>query len=623
MSTAAASPGVYPSSGPVALGLAMGCLVLVLAASLTTCRLDKLIKPSITNRIAVTPDSLRASANAGSTAPRTVTLRITNADGGTLAWSATKTATWSSLSTSSGVAPDSLVVTLRADTLSQVPHQDTIVFTSAQANNTVRVPVSFDILPPAPELSVSPTSRADTAFAGSALPHTFTLRIDNTGSLPLTWSAAVDTGWLGLSKPSGGAPPRDSTVVTLTPGSLAPGTHSGTITVTAPGAIGSPGAVTVPFTINPCVETPVLPDAVVTGSISLSDCGAPQRAGKQAKLYSVQATAGDTLSFRLTSAAFDAYLVLTSSSGTLLDQNDACPGFVDGTACINFAVTVTGQYVVEATTAVAGATGPFSLSVVKELAPITPQAIGQFRSDSATAIGVGMITTENVVVFKGTLNDPNPGDSVRLMIELVGAISGTRTDSSAFVPVRSGGVPVAVRATGLVENEGYHWRARTCDKTRRCSAWLSFGGNPETVADFFVNAVPETPALASPPPDQFGPGGGAMPVGGGTMGPVGSNVTVTFKGGVTDPDPGDLISIEVEYKLTSAAFDGTSNLARGTGVSSGSTAGVAVIFGVPLLGTDNYHWRARACDQTNRCSAWVPFGGNSDVVTAATDFHVP
>jgi hypothetical protein len=37
----------------------------------------------------------------------------------------------------------------------------------------------------------------------------------------------------------------------------------------------------------------------------------------------------------------------------------------------------------------------------------------------------------------------------------------------------------------------------------------------------------------------------------------------------------------------------------------------------------NYHWRARACDQTGRCSAWAPFGGNSDVVTAATDFHVP
>ena len=113
-----------------------------------------------------------------------------------------------------------------------------------------------------------------------------------------------------------------------------------------------------------------------------------------------------------------------------------------------------------------------------------------------------------------------------------------------------------------------------------------------------------------------------MPVGGGTMGTVGMNVTVTFKGGVTDPDPGDLISIEVEYKLTSTAFDGTSNLARGTGVSSGGTAAVAVIITVPLL-TENYHWRARACDQTNRCSAWVPFGGNSDVVTAATDFHVP
>ena len=62
---------------------------------------------------------------------------------------------------------------------------------------------------------------------------------------------------------------------------------------------------------------------------------------------------------------------------------------------------------------------------------------------------------------------------------------------------------------------------------------------------------------------------------------------------------------------------------RDTGVSSGGTASVAVNFTAPLLGSTNYHWRARACDQTNRCSAWASFGGNSDVVTAATDFHVP
>jgi hypothetical protein len=97
---------------------------------------------------------------------------------------------------------------------------------------------------------------------------------------------------------------------------------------------------------------------------------------------------------------------------------------------------------------------------------------------------------------------------------------------------------------------------------------------------------------------------------------------VTFKATVTDPDPGDVLVLEVESQPTNTAFDGATNLYRGTGVASGSTAAAAAGYSVALLGA-NYHWRARACDQTARCSAWVSFGGNSDVVTAATDFHVP
>jgi hypothetical protein len=98
---------------------------------------------------------------------------------------------------------------------------------------------------------------------------------------------------------------------------------------------------------------------------------------------------------------------------------------------------------------------------------------------------------------------------------------------------------------------------------------------------------------------------------------------VTFKATVSDVDPGDVLVLEVESQPTNTAFDGATNLYRGTGVASGSTAAAAAGYSVPLLGGTNYHWRARACDQTSRCSAWASFGNNSDVVTAATDFHVP
>jgi len=61
----------------------------------------------------------------------------------------------------------------------------------------------------------------------------------------------------------------------------------------------------------------------------------------------------------------------------------------------------------------------------------------------------------------------------------------------------------------------------------------------------------------------------------------------------------------------------------GTGVSSGGTASVAVNFTAPLLGSTNYHWRARACDRRGACSAWAPFGGNSTSGDGRDGFPCP
>ena len=604
--------GVRPLSGPVAVRLAMGCFVLALGASQATCRLDKLIKPVFADRLAVTPPVILASGNSGSSDARSVTLQIKSADGATLPWTATKTAAWVTLAPTSGGAPDTLVVQLHPDTLAQTPHRDTIVFTSTQTDDTIRVPISFDILPPVAALSLSDTMHAATAFVRSAQPDTFSLRIKNSGGLPLDWTATLDTGWVTLSDSGGTVPPRDSTIVlvTLRPESLSTGTHPGTIAFAATGATGSPDTLRVTYTIQPCEETGITLDTVKSSSIALSDCGAPQRAGRQAKLYSVQATLGDTLSFRL-NASFNAYLILTNATGAVvLDQNDQCGAAL--IACLlNYHVTAPGKHVIEVTTTNGGEAGTFTLSAVKELSPSQP-APGLFRANGTTAIAVGAITPESTVVFKATVNDANPFDSVRLELEVTSVASGPVTYMSAFMPP---GTSVALPVTRLQDNERYYWRARTCDQTARCSTWFSFGGNVDPAADFIVNWKPEDPTIGTL--GQIGENG-AMAVGGSTGGTRAGNVTVTFTAGVTDLDPGDLISIEVEYKKVGTAFDSTT--IRGSGVPSGGTASLAVSIPVPLLLNDTYHWRARVCDQTNRCSAWVPFGGNAE---SAIDFQVP
>jgi len=583
-------------------------LLLALAVSVTTCRLDKLINPATADRLVVNPDSLRASADSGSLDSVTTTVRVASADGVALTWTATETAPWMTLSP----APDSLIVTLHPATLSQAVHLDTIRFWSPQGNDTVKVPVVFDILPAAAHLVVSPTSRDTSAVVRSAQPDTFSLRIKNKGALPLTWTAAPNATWVTLSDSGGTVPAQDTTsttvLVTLRPDTLSTGSHSGRIVFSAGGASGSPDTVPITYRIDPCAET-VIPtlDATRTGSITLSDCGAPQRAGRQAKLYRVQAAAGDTLTFRLTSA-FNAYLILTDSAGTvMLDENDQCPAAL--TACLTpFNVSTAGRYVIEVTSTNPAETGAFTLSAVKERAPSLPQAIQQLRGDSAAPIGSGLITPESLAVFKATVNDPNPGDSVRLAIELL-ETSSTFTGPSNYQGAFAGvGQTSWIRVPGLRDDALYHWRAQTCDKTSRCSGWLDFG-NPDPAVDFYVNSKPEDPPVPASI-GQFTAGGAPIAVGGNSSGG-----NVVLSGTVSDPDPGDQVRLEVEVRQVGTAFSNTMTAASAFGAPN-RVASVTV--GATLL--LSYHWQTRTCDQTGRCSAWISFPQPTPNAESSADF---
>jgi hypothetical protein len=104
-------------------------------------------------------------------------------------------------------------------------------------------------------------------------------------------------------------------------------------------------------------------------------------------------------------------------------------------------------------------------SVLIPDAPDAPTGLMQLRSDATTAIGVGETIDENTVVFTGTVSDPDPGDLVRLIIEVrpIGvAFIGIPTAQSA--PVSSGSAPT-ITLGGLLDDTAYHWRAQTRDET--------------------------------------------------------------------------------------------------------------------------------------------------------------
>jgi hypothetical protein len=438
--------------------------------------------------LAVSPGSIRESASAGSTTPITTTLRVSNSGNGSITWTASKTQPWVTLSKSNGGAPDDVGVTLNPTGMPTGVHRDTIVFVSPEATNgQVKVPVELDITQPG--LTVSPPSISLTVEERDNQEKEFDLSVSNSGGGTLAWFASADAAWISVAPLAGLAP---STVrVRVDPRTLGAGTYNGNVTISSPGAVGSPVVVPVQLTIvkRACGEIPLDPDVVRDGTLDANDCDAPHRPGSFANLYSFSANAGDVMSMRMT-AQFNAYLILLNAAGSVLAQNDECPG-ESGTACIReFAITASGRYFVEATSTAPGASGQLTFTLLRERPPQDAGQLRQIRSDGSTQIGIGETIPENEVVIRGNVDDPNLTDMVRFEAELraVGTpFSGAATQLSDYV---AGGTTVSIRASGLAAGTGFHWQARACDRTGRCSAWVQFGNNAESDADFSVAAPP-------------------------------------------------------------------------------------------------------------------------------------
>ncbi|MBI4422035.1 MAG: Ig-like domain-containing protein, partial [Gemmatimonadetes bacterium] len=463
--------------------------------------------------------------------------------------------------------------------------------------------------PPPAKLVVSPAEVVDSAAVGSTLSHGQSIEVRSDGAPGVGWRASVARSgpWLTLNRVQDTAPSTMS--VALSPDGLGRGTYQDTIVVSSGDRADDVVKVPVVFMIRPCAERPIGLDTVVSDTLTPTDCTAPHRGGHTARVYSLAASAGDSVSVTLSSSAFDAYLVLDSTSGgPPLGENDACAnGGRD--ACLKYRLLPrTGRYLIEATTAKPGEQGAFRLQVRRPHPPESPASLAQFRADSATSVLTGEATASSTVVLRATLADPD-GDQVRLEVEVkpVGAeFTGTGTAVSAAV---SSGAGATARVSGLADGTSYHWRARAIDQTGRPGPWAAYGGNAEDEADFTVRIQQEPH-----PPSGLGQfridGVTAIAVGGTT-----DERTVVFRGTVSDPNSGDPLRLEVEVKPVGTAFDNTPT-ASSPEVANGLPASAAVS---GLNDNTSYRWQARAADRAGNRSPWVTYGGNAET---AADFTV-
>lgn len=204
--------------------------------------------------LSVVPNALvfNGVRNAPSPAPKTLVLK--NTGGGTMNWTAVASPSWLSVSSPSGSGnADSVVIEILTTSLPVGNHFGTITFNGNASNVPIVVNVMLTLAPP-PHIATSPASLLFTTTVGNA-PLRRYLKITNTSSGTLGWSASTSTPWITLVGATGGQ--NDSVGVDIVPGSLAVGTYLGSISIDG-NADNSPQEVQVTLVIT---QSPLYPVA--------------------------------------------------------------------------------------------------------------------------------------------------------------------------------------------------------------------------------------------------------------------------------------------------------------------------------------------------------------------------
>jgi len=263
--------------------------------------------PTPSPAIGVSSSNFTFSAQQNAGNPPAQTLAVTNRGGGTLIWNATASAAWLTLSPAAGTGNGSIALTATIGSLTAGTY-NTIITVNAVGAPAITIPVNLTVAPAPvpPAISTSPTGFSFTVQRGDGNPAAQTLNISNTGGGTLTWTASDNAAWLTLSPASGIN--NGAMSVSAATGSLAVGTYSGMITLSAPGARST--SVPVTFTVTEAPVPPRIGASLTTLSFTAQEGGS----NPAAQTLSLSNTGGGTLTWTASDNA--PWLTLSQTSGT-------------------------------------------------------------------------------------------------------------------------------------------------------------------------------------------------------------------------------------------------------------------------------------------------------------------
>jgi hypothetical protein len=202
--------------------------------------------------IDVSPSSLAFAAEEGQANPPEQDLTITNNGEEEVTYTASADQDWIVLDTTSVTVDDGstgmIPVGVDVTGLGIGTYNGQVTITDG-TGAMVNIPVTLEVTMPIaqPELNVSPESLDFTYKVGTGNPASQKVTVDLTDGT--TWAAEADVLWITIEPATGQGGATTITTVSIDPTGLGTGDHTGTITVEAPDADGSPATVTVTLTV--------------------------------------------------------------------------------------------------------------------------------------------------------------------------------------------------------------------------------------------------------------------------------------------------------------------------------------------------------------------------------------
>jgi uncharacterized protein (TIGR03437 family) len=203
------------------------------------------------------PTSMTFNYMVGGTAPSSQPLSITSSSSISVNAAVTSGNSWLSVSPASGSTPAGFTVSVNTAGLTSAQTlTGNIQITSAGASNApLNIPVTYNVT--VPTLTVPSTPLVFNYTIGGTAPQAQPVSVGGTSGISFTATAAsVPAGtWLSVTPGSGTVSSSSSiSVAVAVTGLTTAGTYNGTVTVSSPGATGSPAMI--PVTLN--VIAPVL-----------------------------------------------------------------------------------------------------------------------------------------------------------------------------------------------------------------------------------------------------------------------------------------------------------------------------------------------------------------------------